>query len=156
MARGPRSRRVQQMRPRRVYCIAVSGGFWRRSLTVRAGGGVRDVVRRRWVVVFAAGAVALLGAGCAQATPATTTPPSTTPVSTAAVVPVAAGSWGRAIAVPGLAALDGGRHGRIMSVSCRSAGNCSAGGIYFDRHGHPQGFVAVEANGVWGRAIEVP
>src|SRR5215472_11488433 len=112
-------------------------------------------MRRRWVVVFAGGAVALLGAGCAQATPATTTPPSTTSVSTAAVVPVAAGSWGRAIAVPGLAALDGGRHGRIMSVSCGSAGNCAAGGFYVNGHGS-QGFVVSERHGRWGLAIEVP
>src|SRR5215467_11534525 len=134
-------------------------GVWRvlapvidsQSRRWREGG----VVRRRWVVVFAAGAVALLGAGCAQATPATTTPPSTTPVSAAAVVPAAAGSWGRAIAVPGLAALDGGRHGRIMSVSCGSAGNCAAGGFYVNGHGS-QGFVVSERHGRWGLAIEVP
>ena len=39
------------------------------------------------------------------------------------------GAWGRAIAVPGLAALDEGRHGRIMSLSCGSAGSCAAGGF---------------------------
>ena len=116
-------------------------------------------MRRRWVVVFAAGAVALLGTGCTRATPTTTTPvPSTTPVSTAAVVPVAggpAGSWGRAIEVPGLAALDKGGKGDVASVSCGSAGNCAAGG-YYTRHGRYQGFVVSEANGRWGRAIEVP
>jgi hypothetical protein len=111
-------------------------------------------------VVFAAGAVALLGIGCAQATPTTTTPmPSTTPVSTAAAaVPAAGGpvgSWGRAIEVPGLAALDKAGHADVVSVSCSSAGNCTAGG-YYTSHGYYQGYVVSEANGRWGRAIEVP
>jgi hypothetical protein len=117
-------------------------------------------MRRRWVVVFAAGAVALLGAGCTRATPTMTTPvPGATPVSTAAAaVPAAggpAGSWGRAIEVPGLAALDKGGKGDVVSVSCGSAGYCAAGG-YYTRHGRYQGFVVSEANGRWGRAIEVP
>src|ERR1022692_1279649 len=67
----------------------------------------------------------------------------------------AAGSWGRAIEVPGLGALNAGDAG-VSSVSCASAGNCAAGGYYQDRHGHQQGFVVSERNGRWGRAIEVP
>jgi len=64
------------------------------------------------------------------------------------------GMWGRAIKVPGLAALGG---GDVFSVSCASAGNCAAGGSYIpNRHGYFQGFVAVERRGVWGRASEVP
>jgi hypothetical protein len=43
----------------------------------------------------------------------------------------------------------------VNSVSCGSAGNCAAGGYYLDRNRHPQGFVASETNGRWGRAIEV-
>ena len=66
-----------------------------------------------------------------------------------------AGSWGRAIEVPGLAALNTGGLAEVTSVSCGSAGNCAAGGDYFD-HGGEQGFVADERNGVWGTAIEVP
>src|SRR6266851_3798209 len=118
-------------------------------------------MRRRQVLVVAAGAVALLGTGCAQATPATTTPmPSTTPLSTAAAAfPAAgapAGSWGRAIEVPGLAALDKVGGAVVVSVSCGSAGNCVAGGFYQDYNRHSEGFVVSERNGVWGRAIEVP
>jgi len=41
-------------------------------------------------------------------------------------------------------------------VSCASAGNCAAGGYYADRRGNAQGFVAVERDGRWGTAIEVP
>jgi D-alanine-D-alanine ligase-like ATP-grasp enzyme len=69
------------------------------------------------------------------------------------------GTWGRAEEVPGSAALN--RGGEIAdvginSVSCASAGNCSAGGFYTDRSGRLQAFVVNEANGTWGRAEEVP
>jgi hypothetical protein len=40
-------------------------------------------------------------------------------------------------------------------VSCASPGDCAAGGGYADRRGQ-QGFVAVERNGRWANAIEVP
>ena len=67
------------------------------------------------------------------------------------------GSWGKAIEVPGLAALNTGRDASVTTMSCVSAGNCAAGGDYSDRHGDfDQGFVAVERNGRWGTAIEVP
>ena len=56
----------------------------------------------------------------------------------------AAGSWGRAIEVPGLAALNTGGDAEVSSVSCASAGNCAAGGYYTDRRGRQQGFVASE------------
>src|SRR5216683_2771941 len=93
-------------------------------------------MRRRRVLVFVAGAVALLGTGCAQAAPTTTTPmPSTTPVSTPAAAVRAAGLWGRAIAVPGLAALNQGRNAGVSSVSFPSPGNCAAGG-YYGNHGN--------------------
>ena len=72
-----------------------------------------------------------------------------------AAVP-AAGSWGRAIEVPGLGALNTGGDAQVTSLSCASAGSCAAGGYYsYSQHGQ-QGFVAVERNGVWGKAIEVP
>jgi len=66
------------------------------------------------------------------------------------------GRWGRAIEVPGLGALRKGEQAWVLSVSCGSAGSCAAGGFYGDRHGHRQGFVVSERNGLWGRAIEVP
>ena len=67
-----------------------------------------------------------------------------------------AGSWGRAIEVPGLGALNKGGNAGVLSVSCASAGNCAAGGVYRDRRGHQQGFVASQRHGRWGTAIEVP
>ena len=73
----------------------------------------------------------------------------------------AAGSWARAIEVPGLGALNTGRSqyiagASVSSVSCATAGNCAAGGYYVNRHNKVQAFVASERHGRWGRAIEVP
>src|SRR5262249_56232089 len=56
----------------------------------------------------------------------------------------------------GAAGLNGGGTGQFDSVSCATAGNCSAGGLYVDGSGHGQAFVASETNGVWGTAKEVP
>ena len=64
------------------------------------------------------------------------------------------GTWGTAIEVPGTAALNTGGRAEVSSVSCASAGNCTAGGST-----PPLGqqvFVASEVNGTWGTAIEVP
>jgi hypothetical protein len=66
------------------------------------------------------------------------------------------GVWGKAAQVPGLAALNQGGSAGIDSVSCRSAGNCSAGGIYADRSGQSQALVVSEKNGVWGKAEALP
>jgi hypothetical protein len=44
----------------------------------------------------------------------------------------------------------------VYQVSCATAGNCAAGGIYDGTDYESRGFVAVERNGVWGKAIEVP
>jgi hypothetical protein len=66
------------------------------------------------------------------------------------------GAWGTAREVPGTAALNAGGTAQFDSVSCATAGNCSAGGLYVDGSGHGQAFVASETNGVWGTAKEVP
>jgi hypothetical protein len=67
------------------------------------------------------------------------------------------GRWAKAIAVPGLAALNKGRRSTdVLALSCDRAGDCAAGGPYFDRPGHPTWFVAVERHGRWSKAIQVP
>jgi hypothetical protein len=66
------------------------------------------------------------------------------------------GSWRKAIEVPGSAALNTGGNAGVLSVSCGSARDCSAGGYYQDGSGDQQAFVASENNGTWGKAIEVP
>jgi hypothetical protein len=67
------------------------------------------------------------------------------------------GTWGKAIPVPGLAALNVGGNADFTVLSCASPGNCSAGGQYSTRSGgFTQAFVVTETNGTWGKAIEVP
>jgi D-alanine-D-alanine ligase-like ATP-grasp enzyme len=65
------------------------------------------------------------------------------------------GIWGAAKEVPGTAALNQGGGAQINSVSCTSAGNCSAGGFYRDSSSHSQAFVVNQTNGTWGAAKEV-
>jgi hypothetical protein len=73
------------------------------------------------------------------------------------------GGWGKAIEVPGLAALNKAGWAEVVSVSCWSAGNCAACGFYdgdFASYtalsGNGQAFVVSQKNGRWGKAIEVP
>ena len=66
------------------------------------------------------------------------------------------GRWRRAVEVPGSGVLNAGGRAEVSSVSCPSAGNCAAGGFYSDGSGHNQAFVAVERDGRWRRAVEVP
>ena len=67
------------------------------------------------------------------------------------------GTWGRAIEVPGSARLDAGGGGFITSISCPSAGNCSAGGILPVAYSTTisGAFVVDQKNGVWGKAVEL-
>jgi hypothetical protein len=73
------------------------------------------------------------------------------------VVSEADGSWGAAEEVPGTAALNTGGDADIYSVSCASAGNCAAGGLYTTGSfgGPAQAFVVSEQNGTWGSAQTV-
>jgi hypothetical protein len=71
------------------------------------------------------------------------------------VVSELSGSWGTALWVHGLPALNSGGRAAITSVSCASEGNCYAGG-YYKEAGTQQGFVVNELTGAWGAAIEVP
>ena len=68
----------------------------------------------------------------------------------------AVASQGRAIEVPGLAALNVGGIAGVVSVSCAPGGSCAAGGDYAGRHHHGRVFVVSENNGVWGAAFQVP
>jgi len=59
-------------------------------------------------------------------------------VVAASVSPAAAsgGTWGTAMEVPSLAGLNSWGVAAVNSMSCRSAGNCAAGGSYSDGFGH--------------------
>src|SRR5215469_7030016 len=106
-------------------------------------------MKRARVMAIVAGTVAAWGvllAGAAN---------SVAVVVTAGIVP-ALNSWGSAIEVPGLAALNVAGRAEVLSVSCSPAGDCEAGGSYWDRHRDLQGFVVSEENGAWGSATDVP
>ena len=70
------------------------------------------------------------------------------------------GTWGKVQAVRGLAALNVGHDAEVDSISCASAGDCSAGGTYAIKTknilANTEVFVVNEKNGVWGKAEEVP
>jgi hypothetical protein len=68
-----------------------------------------------------------------------------TSYSHAFVVNEVNGTWHTALEVPGTATLNQGGNAFVQSVSCASAGNCSAGGGYTDSSGHRQAFVVKES-----------
>jgi hypothetical protein len=63
------------------------------------------------------------------------------------------GIWGTA--QEAAAALNRGGGAQVSSVSCASAGNCTAGGYYTGHAGDQHAFVVTEANGTWGTAAKV-
>jgi hypothetical protein len=105
------------------------------------------MMKRRPVLVFVAGTAALLAAGPLAV-------PAAAGAQTATAGVRAAASFGRAITVPGLAALNTGKNANVLSVSCPAPGKCAAGG-YYKNHGI-KGFVVSKKNGRWGKAIQVP
>ncbi len=76
--------------------------------------------------------------------------------SQAFVVSETNGTWGKAIEVPGSGKLNTGGEAYVNSISCGAAGDCSAGGVYYDSHHGEHAFLASETNGTWGKAIKVP
>jgi hypothetical protein len=66
------------------------------------------------------------------------------------------GRWGKAMEVPGTAALNKGGYAEVSSVSCARRGTCVAGGYYSDASGHQQGFVASLRDGRWSKAVQLP
>src|SRR5439155_18653353 len=65
-----------------------------------------------------------------------------------------AGTWatGVAASLPANAGSDPGVSPN--SVSCASAGNCSAVGYYVDSSGHSQGLLLTETAGTWATGVE--
>src|SRR6266704_2651962 len=62
------------------------------------------------------------------------------------------GRWSAATVVPGTV---GGVRAGVYSMWCDSAGRCVAGGVYSDRQGRQQAFVANERNARWAAAVDV-
>jgi hypothetical protein len=97
------------------------------------------------ILAVAAGSVLAIGA-CAPGVG----------VAAAARTPAAASRWQKAEQVPGLAALAGySDDSTLAAISCASAGNCAAGGWYATLSGS-EPFVVSQADGTWGKALEVP
>ena len=72
------------------------------------------------------------------------------------------GTWGTAIEVPGITALNAGHSASVSSVSCWSPGDCTAAGTYavgavgIEGVISVQAFVVTEKDGTWGRATQLP
>jgi hypothetical protein len=66
------------------------------------------------------------------------------------------GRWGKAIEVPGTAALNQGGAAGVGKVSCARTSACVAVGTYTDKNGNGQWFTASEHDGRWSTAAEVP
>jgi hypothetical protein len=67
------------------------------------------------------------------------------------------GTWGSAIEVPGSEALNLRGFASVNSVSCVSAGNCTAAGFYEDSpYAHERAFTVREKDGTWDNAIKLP
>src|SRR5215470_296411 len=108
--------------------------------------------RRRLAAVATAAAAAALLAGTSPAAAQGRTPAHTAGGARA----LSGRAWGAAEEVPGTAALNAGGNAGVNSVSCPSAGNCSAGGWYAVSPGLHQTFVVSQVHGAWGTAAEVP
>lgn len=72
------------------------------------------------------------------------------------VVSQSSGTWSKAREVPGIGTLNSSGLALVGSVSCVSAGNCSAVGSYHDANFTSQAFVVNESGGTWGTAQQVP
>jgi hypothetical protein len=69
------------------------------------------------------------------------------------------GVWQAPAQVPGMAALGSappGQGGGVVSISCASPGNCSAGGSYLTPPWTQRPFLVSEVNGIWQPAMPVP
>jgi len=103
----------------------------------------------RSFAVLASGVVLALAVGAAAPRDAL----AATQVAAAARAAAAGGTWGPAQVVAG--ALNTGGFAQVNSVSCASAGNCSAGGYYTSSAGPTPAFVVSETKGTWGTAHPV-
>ena len=84
------------------------------------------------------------------------------PALEAFVVPERDGTWGTAVEVPGIAALNAGNSASVSSVSCWAPGDCTAAGTYAVGAVANQGavdtqaFALTETDGTWGLAAQLP
>jgi hypothetical protein len=73
------------------------------------------------------------------------------------VVSEKGGTWNTATKIPAITGSDPGQAEEITALSCGEAGNCSAGGYYYDTTSDSdQGFLISKADGTWGTPEEIP
>ncbi len=109
-------------------------------------GGRRSVTTMILAVAGAAVLTAVAGSGGVMAGTRTAAAPRAAALN---------GTWRTAREIPGTAAISK-AFTQVNSVSCASAGNCSAGGWYTDSSDLVQPFVVSEVNGAWHNAVKVP
>jgi hypothetical protein len=66
------------------------------------------------------------------------------------------GHWNKAAQARGTGALNAGGSAQVTAMSCPSAGNCAAAGVYEATTDHFGLFVITERNGSWGQAAVLP
>ena len=130
-----------------AFVVSEKNGSWGKAIQVPGVVALSGAKGSSWVAAVSCGSAGNCAAGGSY---------SNSSGEQAFVVSEKNGSWGRAIEVPGLAALNVYKSGAVDAVSCASAGNCAAVGTYRDANGVPEAFVVSETNGSWGTAIEVP
>jgi hypothetical protein len=131
--------------------VTQTNGTWGNAEEVPGSGGLNAGGYAR-VLSVSCGAAG----GCSAGGVYSTSSVDGIPTVQAMVVSETNGTWGTAEEVPGTAALNGGGYAAINSVSCPSAGNCSAGGSYTSTTPATQAFTVAETNGTWGNAQPVP
>src|SRR5258706_581164 len=132
-----------------VFVVSEVNGTWRTAVEV-PGSAALNKGGNANIFSLSCGSAANCSAGG-------TYPPHSYGTTQAFVVSQGNGTWRTATEVPGSAALDPHGYGAyVTSVSCGSAGNCSAGGSYHDSSGNHQVFVVSQVNGTWRTARQVP
>jgi hypothetical protein len=131
-----------------AFVVGERNGVWGRAIEI-PGLGALNAGGFAFVNSVSCGSAGNCAAAGLYGDPATTT-------NQAFVADQRNGRWGKAIEVPGSGALNVGGHAFIKSVSCASAGNCTAAGGYRDGSNHSQTLVASERNGRWGKAVKIP
>ena len=130
----------------RAFVVDEVNGRWHRAITL-AITGLGDVE----VSALACASPGNCSAGGTNSNGGTTT---TKGLDGTFVVNEVNGRWHKPIIVPGKFTFT--YDGRVQSVACPTAGNCTAGGWYLDGADQYQAFVASEVNGTWHNYIKVP
>jgi hypothetical protein len=71
------------------------------------------------------------------------------------VVTQGGSGWAAATALPGLVSLNKGKYAQVSAISCPSATDCAAGGIYTDGGYNNTAFVVSEKSGTWQKPLRL-